>query len=1073
MAVFGAPVSGEHDAFHAVRTGLELQRALDRHAAAAEGRLRARVGIATGEALVDLDAVRDHGQALVTGDVVNTASRLQKLAPAGGVMVNGATRRATATTVRYDAHAAVQPEGKASTVEVWLAREMYPDRLGLDAVDTGPVVGRDRELDFLVRALERTVHERVPQLVSIAGSPGAGKTRLLRELFRRVEADPDLFVRWRTGRCMPYRESGVYGPLAEVVKSHAGILDTDDAVTARARLTAALDALVEPTEVGRLADTVAPLVGLPGIAVGQDEAEASWCRVIVSSARQVPAVLVIEDLQWAAPTLLRFLVRLLEGAGDTPLLVLCTHRPELLERNPAWAEGLPHALTVAVGPLPHDDMRRLVTGLLDGAPPPAPLSEQLLALAAGNPLYAQEFVRMLREQGKLCRVGDTWTLDPQADLTTPETVHSLVASRLDLLTRADRAVVQAAAVIGDHLWPGAVATLLDLPVADTEESLRRLVTKELLVERPGSRMGGHAEYVFRHVIIRQIAYSQLRRDARAVQHQRVADWLENQTGERPAVMAETLARHRTAALELARVLRWDTTPYEEPARRTLVAAANQAFRIHSLDDALRYVDQALALWPVAVDVPARRRAELLRAKVRFLRGADAFYREDGVTALEKLATALSAEQDLASAATAYTLLGQVEWMRADKDRALAHLRRAIDLFADLPDSEAKADAWSEWARLHMLDLRRDVAVLAAAKANGIARRLRLPEVQANAMMTAAMARYLGGEADGLAAMEQAVHFCRRHGLPSLRRAARNLSWMLQEEGDLRRSRQLQCESETVPGGGKILLSNYSEEGERAYFDGDWPAMLRAAGEFLDNGQPHATAGWDLQLAGLRSWIQVLRDEDPCDAVMRYLEEGRRSGFRRLLRCALAHGALCLALQRRPDEAAELLAELDESWRKDPTWASSEWLPAAAHAAALVGARCTAVMLRMLGSLERQTLWAKAATHLLEGAATAGREDHRGAARRYARAVEVYDEIGNESDAALTAAWTLGALLQAGDTAAAEGWRDRVRLFARRNGAERLLDWPLPRSSESVESLDPQPPDRDRDDQSVSSPASIA
>jgi tetratricopeptide (TPR) repeat protein len=746
----------------------------------------------------------------------------------------------------------------------------------------------------------------------------------------------------------------------------------------------------------------------------------------------------VEDLQWADPALLRFLSSLVNAAEGLPLLVLCTYRPELLERAPHWTAELPRALTVTVGPLPHGDMRQLVTGLLDGAPPPSPLSDQLLDLAGGNPLYAQEFIRMLREQGKLARIDGIWTLDPDADLSTPETVQSLVANRLDLLSPADRAVVQAAAVIGHHLWPGAVAALLDLPIAEAEASLRRLVTKNLMVERPGSRMGGHAEFVFRHLIIRQIAYSRLPRALRARHHRRVAEWLEGQTGERPDVLAQTLAHHRTTALDLARVLRWDTTPYEEPARRTLLAAAHHAFGVHSLDEALANIRSALALWPDGADVPGRHRAELLHAQVRFLRDSGGFYREGGVEELERLAATLSAENDVAQAAACYTLLGQVEWMRAEQDGAQEHFRRALDLFSGLPDSEAKAEAWAEMARLHMLDFRRDDAVLAAATASGIARRLGLMELRANAMITAAMARCLAGEATGLPALEEAVEFCRRHKLPSLRRAAHNLSVQLQEEGDLRRSRQLWRESEAADGGGKILVSNSSEAAEQAFFDGDWPGMLAAAGEFLD-GQVDETAEWDLQLRTSRAWIQVLRGEDPCDAVIQCLEHARKSGFRRLLRGALAHGALCRVLQGRRDEAAELLTELEKSWQHDPTWPSREWLSAAVHAGALLGADGTEAMRRVLSSVSRETPWTRAAGLVLAGAEAGHRDDHAEAARRYGEAAGVYDEIGDESDAALAAAWALRSYVRAGDTDAAAPWRERVREFVERNGAHGLLE----------------------------------
>jgi tetratricopeptide (TPR) repeat protein len=581
-------------------------------------------------------------------------------------------------------------------------------------------------------------------------------------------------------------------------------------------------------------------------------------------------------------------------------------------------------------------------------------------------------------------------------------------------------------------------------------------------------MSGHAEFVFRHALIRQIAYSRLPRAVRAVHHHRVADWLEGLTGERPAVLAETLARHRTTVLELARTLRWDTTPYEEPARRTLVAAADQAFRVHSLDAALQYADAALGLWPDDYEVPDRRRAELLLAQVCFLRDCDSFYRAGGVKELEELAATLVKEEDLALAAASFTLLGQAEWMRAEKEGALAHLQRALELFADLPDSEAKAQAWAEWARLHMLDFQRDDAVLAAATASGIARRLGLLEVQADAMVTAATARYLAGEAEGLPALEEAVRFCRRHRLPSLRRAAHNLSTILQEEGDLRGSQRLQTEIQTVHGGRKSLVVNYSEAAERAYFDGDWATVLKAAGEFLD-GQLDETAEWDLQLRALRSWIQVLRGEDPCDAVMRCLDAARRTGFRLLLRSALAHGALCLVLQDRRDEAAALLAELEESWRQDPSWPSCEWLAAASHAAALLDAHHTAAMRELLESVEHRTLWARAAIHVLDGAAAAYRGAHHTAARHYAQAVEVYDVMGNKSDAALAAVWTVRALATTGELGATRAWTDRVRAFAGRNGARLLLEG-LP-----FEEGPPAPalPGGTGPDQSESRPASIA
>jgi hypothetical protein len=245
-------------------------------------------------------------------------------------------------------------------------------------------------------------------------------------------------------------------------------------------------------------------------------------------------------------------------------------------------------------------------------------------------------------------------------------------------------------------------------------------------------------------------------------------------------------------------------------------------------------------------------------------------------------------------------------------------------------------------------------------------------------------------------------------------------------------------------------------------------MLEAAGEFLD-GQLDETAEWDLQLRAVRSWIQVLRGEDPCDAVMECLEAARRSGFRLLLRTALAHGAMCLVLQDRRDEASALLSELEESWREDPAWPSREWLPAAAHAAALLDARHTAAMRELLESLEHRTLWARAAIHVLDGATAAYRGDHTAAARHYAQAVAVYDVMGNATDAALAAVWTLRALVASGDLEDSGTWQERVQEFARRNGARRLLEGLPSVEGETTITLDAAP----APGQSASRPASIA
>src|SRR5438067_2824601 len=458
MAVFGVPVESEHDAVRAVAAGLEVQRELDDRPLAGRYRMRIRVGVATGEAVVDLAAAHNSGEAMVSGDVVATAARLQALAPDGGVLVSAATRRATTGSVRYaEPPRQVTIAGKSQPTTVYLA-EGLAGRIDLDD-DTVPLAGRSHELDLIASALVRSVREREPRLISIVGEHGVGKSRLVREIVRRMHSTPEVMVRWREGRCPPYNENGPYGALSHIVKAQAELQDTDDEATARERLAAALAEVVAPADVDRLTELLGPLAGLPGRSVNAGEIESAWREVLVALARNMPTVLAVEDLHFANPAMLRFLTGLVETVDDVPLIVLCTYRPELLEDRPAWAGGPPGTLAVSLGPLRGKAARELILGLLRRYRLPEALAERLCAITGGNPMYAVEYVRMLAE-----RTGGE--VDPDADLTIPETVHGVLASRIDLLTGVQRAVLHAAAVLGESVWPGAVAAMLELPAEE-------------------------------------------------------------------------------------------------------------------------------------------------------------------------------------------------------------------------------------------------------------------------------------------------------------------------------------------------------------------------------------------------------------------------------------------------------------------------------------------------------------------------------------------------------------------------------------------------------------------------------
>ncbi len=1034
MAVFGVPVETEHDASRAVLAGLSLQRELNLRPLAGRYPMQARVGIATGEVLVDLDAARDVGQALVSGDAVATASRLQHKAPAGGVLVSAATHRATVEAIRYaDDPVEVALTGR-SGVQAWLAVSSN-DRQEPDDAEATSFVGRQQELDVLSGVLQRCVRENQPQLVSVVGAHGLGKSRLARELRRRFASTGDVPVRWLLGRGLPYGEGSAYAALAEIVKAYAGILDTDAPETARERLATALRGLVRGDQVTRLTDLLGPLVGISGRPAVAAEAESAWRDVLLALARREPTVLAIEDLHYADPGMLRFLAQLVEAAAGVPLFLLCTYRPELLEEHPAWAAILPGTLTVSLGPLRGTEFVTLIRSLLARHNLPAGLAERLIGITAGNPMYAVEYVRMLAE-----RPADAQpNLD--VDLVVPDTVHGVLANRIDLLDRTERMVLHAAAVLGDRVWPKAIAAILETAEPEVASALKALCRRDMLVEITTSAVAGEPELGFRHQLLRDAAYRRLPRSARAHLHRRAADWFgQLSTGRHD--LAAAVARHRLAALELSESLGEDTDIASRLARAALTDAAYAAFAVHAVESARGYATQALTLWPQNEE-PARRRAmELLCCRLAFSVDADEFYRDGGIKELARLADRMRDAQDRAGEAEAAAMLGVAELMRAERGRAAEYLANAITLFRDLPDCAAGAEAYGELARLHMIEYRNDQAVDAARAAWQMADRLGLADRAASARITDAMSRYLAGDGDAIVDLEVVLAACREQKLPSLRRAAHNLSVVATTEGQLARAVELHEESQAVNGGRLHLVPSHSEEAVRAYFTGDWASLLQAAEAYLDVDDAETTE-WDLQLRAQRAWIRLLCGEPAGDDVARCVDSAERSGFVRLRLCAYAHGAFCRLLEDDTDTAVDLVEALGRAWPAVRNSSVEEWLPVAGHASVLlaerVGQSAVDVVAEVAATVPRRNPWVVAASQVTSGASALARDTPEVAAKEFVAAVREYDAIGAVSDATLSAAWAARAYRSAGQDAAGAPYVERVRGFAHRVGASRLSD----------------------------------
>ena len=586
MAVFGAPVAHEDDAERAVRAGLRL---LETIGELNEGdpalSLQVRVGVNTGEAVVVLGARPALGEAFVTGDVVNTASRLQGAAPVGAVVVSEQTYRQTERVFDYELLEPVAVKGKTEPLPIFRPLQARA-RFGTDVTrtHTTPLVGRELEKPLLIGTFERAAQQRSCQLVTVLGEPGVGKSRLCAELFAYIEERPGL-VRWRQGRCLPYGEGIAYWALGEIVKAECGILESDSPEQAAAKLARTLPA--DDPDLPWLRARLAPLVGAVAEPAAQEESFAAWRRFCESLAADGPAVLVFEDLHWADAAILAFLEHLADWARDVPLLVLCTARPELYEQHANWAAGLRNATTINLQPLSEQETARLIGSLLEQAVLPATTQQQLLERAGGNPLYAEEFVRLLTDRG----------IDAES-VEVPESVQALIAARLDTLTADRKSLLQDAAVIGKVFWAGAVAAMGRRDVREVEQALHELAHKELVRPSRTTSMEAEAEYGFWHGLVRDVCYGQIPRAARAARHEAAAVWLEQKAGDRVEDLADVLAHHYLSALELTRAAGQveKATMLEADAIRYLTLAGERALAL-DVDRAEQSLAQALALAP--------------------------------------------------------------------------------------------------------------------------------------------------------------------------------------------------------------------------------------------------------------------------------------------------------------------------------------------------------------------------------------------------------------------------------------------------------------------------------------------
>jgi class 3 adenylate cyclase/tetratricopeptide (TPR) repeat protein len=730
MAVFGAPVTHEDDAERAVRAGLRVLEAIEElNAADPELALQVRVGINTGEAVVALAARPEEGEGIVTGDVVNTAARLQAAAPVGGLAVSAPTFRATERVFEWERLEPVTVKGKAEPLALW--RPLRPRaRFGLEVIrsSTTPLVGRELERSLLIGTFERAAQQGSSQLVTIVGEPGVGKSRLCAELLGYVEDRPGL-VRWRQGRCLPYGDGISFWALGEIVKAECGILESDTPARAAAKLERAV-AEDDPDRAWLLA-RLAPLVGAPAEAAGQEESFAAWRRFCEGLAAERTTVLVFEDLHWADPALLAFLEHLADWAEGVPLLLLCTARPELYERHPTFGSIARNAQRVNLAPLSDAETAQLVSVLLERAVLSAEVQRALLDQAGGNPLYAEEFVRLLADRG---RSGN--------GMEVPQSVQALIAARLDTLPTDRKSLLQDAAVLGKVFWAGALASMAGRDPAEVEHALHELARKELVRAARTSSMEGEHEYGFWHVLVRDVCYGQIPRAGRAARHQAAAAWIEQKAGERVEDLADLLAHHYESALELSRAagINEQTDHLQAQAMRYLALAGERALAL-DIDQAERHLARALELAPAGDS----RRASLLE---RWGQAAQQQGRlQDARRALEQALDLLRDRGDPLGAGRVLTRLSLVTHRLGDP-RSEEMIDEAVELLEAQPADPALVTTYAMLAGRRAFTGRFTEAVAAAERAVALASELGLPE-PAFAVHWRGMARCYLGEAAGV------------------------------------------------------------------------------------------------------------------------------------------------------------------------------------------------------------------------------------------------------------------------------------------------------------------------------------
>ena len=715
VAVFGMPQAHEDDALRAVRAATEMRERLVSFASGTTVELVCRIGMTTGEVLIG-----GEDQPPV-GDTMNTAARLQSSAAPGEILIGESTYRLVRDAVVAEQIEPLELKGKAGSVMAYRLLQvasLSPIRTrNLDA----PMVGREREYALLRQAFERTVSDRACQLFTVLGAAGAGKSRLVEEFLSPL-GDADVM----RGRCLAYGDGITFFPVVEAMKETLGLADFDgeSAVQDRISATVAEDEHAE--------EITANLAKLLGAGEGGAAEETFWAirRFLEARGHTRPTVVVFDDIHWGEPTFLDLVEYVADWSRDASILLLCMARPDLLDERPAWAGGKTNATTISLAPLTDAECAQLIDRLLGSSGLPVDVRDRITTVSEGNPLFVEEMLRMLIDDGLLRRDGHGWVpIGPLGDISVPPTISALLSARLDRLSDRERDVLERAAVCGKEFHRGAVVALLpEAERSDADVHLRSLVRKEL-VGPERSHLPGEDAYRFRHLLIRDAAYDAIPKHERADLHEAFATWLERVAGDRIGVQEEILGYHLEQAYRLrAELGEVDDAGHAIAGRASerLGSAGRRSYERGDTTAAVNLLSRALDLVPaggadrIVLGIELGRTLAWAGLELKAL---------DVLGGLDEAAAAL---EDPALGMQASLAFAEIRSMRDPS--AWVELRpiaeRAIEIFESAGDQVGLARAWHMVAWHHITlcqygeaDRARDKALAHAAVAGDRALRL--------------------------------------------------------------------------------------------------------------------------------------------------------------------------------------------------------------------------------------------------------------------------------------------------------------------------------------------------------------